>query len=106
MTLSDESTAKLKHAAIYLTGFPALLVWGGLLAVLAGLCDLLDAWLGRGAPLFPVEIAMVAVILGVVATSVGGVLHDRRYMAKARQAGLSASQAEALFDQADEEQDD
>ncbi len=103
MTLSQETTIRLKRAAIDMSGLPGVLSGGGMLAIAGGLATLLHTWLGATQPHLPVSAGVAALAIGLPAAIVGGVLHERRYRALARAAGLSDAEAKALADQADAE---
>ena len=105
MTLSPDTTGRLKHAAINMVGLAGVLSGGGMLAVAGGLASLIHTWLGAAEPHLPASVGLAAIAIGVPAVVIDGVLHERRYMALARAAGLSDVQAKALADEADAEDD-
>jgi hypothetical protein len=79
------------------------LVTLGSLAVLIGTTT--DAFRGLAGPIQPWH-ALIALVIGVTAMVLGGVLHTRKFHAAAAASGLSRAETDALADEADDQDDE
>jgi len=105
VSLDEATTARLKREAVEGRGVSAVLSGGGLLAIIGGAVILGNALFAARGVHAPAWLGTVALVIGLAAAVVGGVLHQRRYKALASAVGLSDAEAKALSEQADEEQD-
>ena len=101
---SSVDIADLKRKAIELRGPLGVVTGVSIVVLLGGVVVAIRAAMA-GTFLIAAAGGMM-VVLGGIGAVIGGVTHQRAYMAAALAAGFTPAEAKALQDQADEEQDD